>query len=357
MKPSSSPTQWKLTDELYAALHRWPSLVALFLGGALIGWMITLIWPSPFQAKAHIYVALNPYRTYEDTQFQAMVNPEYSNIDNYKNWQMSQLQGAIFLDDFIEATLERLQEQDDYWKDYDAARLGGMFDTYWRTAGKWTLVVQGGEAQRMEQAVQAWSVVSVEKVKEATLAARDTVIVDEELQEVSKTKAQAVTRRDDLLAAQASLESWIQKARQMDGDTPLEMTERWQVLSMATRMAEINPGGQSLLDGQPPVGATRQAYLDWAALITTYMQGEISQLEERIDTLEGRRQALAERFSTLQEQSLGLSPNLEIDKLEYQPAETRRTPALLILVGGVMGALVWVYLQLARITNQEPDRE
>jgi hypothetical protein len=94
-------------------IHRWPTLIAFTLIGCLVGWGVSLFYPPFYRATASLYVGLNPYRAFNDTTFLALANPDYTNIDDYNNWQMSQLNAAIYLDEIIQTTLDRLQERDD----------------------------------------------------------------------------------------------------------------------------------------------------------------------------------------------------------------------------------------------------
>jgi hypothetical protein len=76
---------WSLSEELYRSFHQWPRISLFFVIGCLVGWLITWLLPANYRASAIVYVALNPYRTYEDANFLANVNPEYTNLDDYKN--------------------------------------------------------------------------------------------------------------------------------------------------------------------------------------------------------------------------------------------------------------------------------
>ena len=41
---------WNFRDEILAAAHRWYWVVASFLLGALLGWLVSFVWPAPYRA-------------------------------------------------------------------------------------------------------------------------------------------------------------------------------------------------------------------------------------------------------------------------------------------------------------------
>jgi uncharacterized protein involved in exopolysaccharide biosynthesis len=57
---------WNFRDEILAAAHRWYWVVASFLLGALLGWLVSFVWPAPYRATLNLYVGLNAYRATRD---------------------------------------------------------------------------------------------------------------------------------------------------------------------------------------------------------------------------------------------------------------------------------------------------
>ena len=272
---------WSLPEELYRALHQWPLILAFCLVGALLGWAVARVWPSSYRATANLYVALNPYRAYEDSNFVANANPKYSNLDDYKNWQMAQLQSVIFQDEMIEETLEKLESKGEFWLKADSDKLRDMLSTQWRSPGTWGLVAEGNDRKNTKQAANVWSQVVLTHVNAAVSAAREAILVDEELQALT---AELVQLR-------------------------------------LQRIGEDHPGKDDDLD-------------------------------RRIEALEMERDRLADLYSQLVDSSLGLSPNIEIEPLEFIPSQVVRPTSLMILIGGMSGLLLWAFLLVVRITVQ-----
>ena len=242
---------WLLKDALYQIFHQWAKMILFFTLGCLIGWGVTFIIPISYLATSHVYVALNPYRAYSDTTFQAVANPKYANVDDYKNWQMEQLENIIFLDEFINQTLHILQKQDAYWNSIDTETLRSMLDANWRSAGDWSLTASAKVPLHAEQASKTWAKVSVSNVQQAIKAAQNTVATDEELKTVAEKKVYAQTRIDELDEAQTGIAAWNEKIQQAPSDEPLEPIEHWKLLAYVTNLSTFDPAWLAILNQQP----------------------------------------------------------------------------------------------------------
>ncbi len=198
--------KWSLSEEIYRAFHRWPTLAGVILLGCLAGWLVSFLMPPYYRAITYIYVALNPYRTYSDTNFLALARPKYSNIDDYKDWQMTQLESVIYLDEFILETLDRLRETNPDWQDFTAAELREILEADWRSAGTWSLIANSPDSDLAEQASSTWSAVVVERVRVAIESARQTFVIDQDLQAISEQIHLNSLRVDELERAQNQME-------------------------------------------------------------------------------------------------------------------------------------------------------
>src|SRR3990170_5273401 len=188
---------WVLSEEVYRSLHRWPKLIAYFLIGCLVGWGSSFIYPPSYRATDSLFVGLNPYRAFDDTTFLALANPDYTNLDDYNNWQMSQLNAAIYLDEIIQSTLDRLQEQDDAWRSVDSVELRKMLRAEWRTAGEWNLIAEDRQPNLATQAARTWGEVVLERINDGVRASRNAFMIDQEMQAVATQRVKAEQRRKD----------------------------------------------------------------------------------------------------------------------------------------------------------------
>jgi hypothetical protein len=343
---------WYLREEIYLSLHRWPSMLVLFAIGCLLGWALSAIWPASYRAGSQIHVGLNPYRTYSDVNFLALAKPSYANIDNYHTWQMSQLSSIIYMDQFIQPTLEELRRQDEYWENIDPARLRAMLKAEWRTAGTWNLMANNAQPERAVQAAKAWGDVVVPQVKEAVMASRQTFMIDQDLQATAEEQLQSTLRQQELESTRDALQEWIAAAQKLPGSQPLEPAERWRLLGMVTRLARYTPGWMAALQDQPSPEAPPGDYSPWIGQITAYIDTELEALEQRLAFLEAEQSRLSEQYSIASDKSLGLSPNLEVESVDLIATRIVRPTVTLVLVGGIVGLLIWVLIQLVMITRR-----
>jgi len=347
---------WLFREEFYRSFHRWPIMVVFIAIGCLTGWVCSLIWPSYYRATSQIYVGLNPYRAYSDTNFLALSKPRYANLDNYLYWQMYQLEEAIFLNDFIQEALDQLQKTDPYWLKLDSSQLLNMLGDEWRTAGLWSLTAEHRDPERATQAVQTWSKVVIKHVKESVQSARNTIMIDHQLQVVAAELEEARLREKDLLFTKNTLLDWISANEDLPETQPLELNERWRILYLATHLAQNTPSWQAILENQPSADSSTGAYLNWIAQIVPQIEAEIPALEQQISNLGEERDSLENEYSPEADKSLGLSPNLEMKEVKDLPTKIIRPTSTLALIGGIVGLLIWVLSQLIIITNRVKDQ-
>lgn len=342
---------WKLRDELYNVFHRWPALLAAILTGCLLGWGLSFIWPSHYRATSQIYIALNPYRTYSDTLFEALINPKFSNLDNYHYWQMSQLEAAIYLDRFLEPVLKKLRAQDPYWDSVELEQLRVMLDSEWRSTGNWNLIANHPRAAQAGQAASAWSDVVVETVREAVESAQKTFRIDQQLQAGEADLLRARQRIQELKGLRSTLEVWSSDLALLEPQEPLPQDQRWQLLAIVAGAADFSPSWMAVLESQPPLDADRQAYQNWIQQITPVIQTELTTLDEQIRQIEEQQIELSRQYSIESRNSLGFSPNIEVERKEDLGTRAVRPSAVFILIGGMIGILIWLLIQLVIISN------
>jgi len=342
---------WNLREELYQTLHRWPVMLLSILVGALFGLGLSWLWPAHYRATSELYIALNPYRKFEDTIFEALANPKYSNLDNYQYWQMSQLQGAIYLDSFLQPTLDKLRQQDPYWNNVDIASLRNMLSDEWRTTGVWSMIANHSNAKLAEQAAQAWSKISMTKIAECVEAARRTFMVDQKMQSASDERLQASIRQKELMAAGEALQKWLDERKDVDPDKPIAANARWELLALVSGLAKFTPGWMQILDNQPPEDAALWVYQEWIAQLKPYIEQEIAAMGERVVQMDSERITLAQKFAIEQRASLSFSPNIEVQKRLDRATKVIRPTSTMIMVGAMIGFLAWLIAQLVRISN------
>jgi len=343
---------WNLRYEYYRLFHRWPTMLAFFALGCMLGWLLAYLWPSYFKASREVYVGLNAYRTYSDVNFLALAKPRYANIDNYQYWQMNQLNTILSTDSVLQETLDELRAQDPYWEAVTIPEFRRLLDTDWRTAGAWSLNVSHPNQVRALQALDVWSDIALTHVKSAVKSARHTFMIDQELEQVAEGMFTARQRQQTLAASQASLQDWLEHSVSLPQGQPLSPAERWRVFSATSALALDEPAWRSILESQPQSDALPDSYHDWISQVLQQIDLELAALPSRLTALEQERSALGERYSSESALSLGLSANIEIEQFGPSSARLVRPTTTLILVGGFVGLLLWLLVELVKITRR-----
>jgi hypothetical protein len=349
---------WNLRQEFYQALHRWPVMVAFFVVGCALGWLVSFVWPSYGKATQEVYVGLNPYRAYSDANFLALAKPRYSNLDNYNYWQMSQLDAAIYLDAMLKETLDNLRQagfstaKDAYWQNVDISQLRAMLDADWRTAGTWQLIAMNPDPKRAEQLVAAWSDVVLKNVEAAVTSARQLFIIDQERQATQTELIQSRQRQQQLSVVKDKLEAWQQEAWKLSPEQPFSAAERWRLFSLTGNLAQFTPAWMALMAEQPSTDGLPATYIEWVDHILAQIEAELSILSPRVAALESGDEGFQQRYSAAADGSLGLSPNLQVQGIGDSQLQIVRPTTTLILIGGLAGLLIWVLTQLVIITRR-----
>jgi FtsZ-binding cell division protein ZapB len=343
---------WNFRDEILAAAHRWYWVVASFLLGALLGWLVSFVWPAPYRATLNLYVGLNAYRATRDLYIAEVAEEEFRSLDDYKNWQMGQLNSLALSDEYLAETLTRLQSEDLAWQNVDVPTLRAMLSIAWRSAGDWHFSAQNEAAQLAAQADQVWAQVVTEKVASAVDAARQTVFVDSELRAVAQLQTAAETRQRTLLATQKLLADWEFGLKAATPDQPLPTLDHWNLLSQVTQASLWNAGWQHVLESAPPLGSLPADYLEWLLPVNALIEAEQMLLPGEIAALQEQHTNLSADYQQAAGQSQALSANIEVvQNQKVDPQITHLRPkGSLLLVGGLLGVLVLILGWLVKVT-------
>jgi len=297
VESSSDPRaglEWSFREELFAAMHRWQIIVLFCLAGSLLGWLLSWVWPSPYQASKELFVGLNPSASTRTGLSIQPPNLPVASANDYKNWQMASLNTVIFTDAVISDTLTRLRFLDPYWNTVDQEGLAAMLRVYWRNAGKWRLAAEHPDPQRAADAVVVWETVVVERVHQAVEQSQAAQQLDLQLQAANTALAQT----------QANLTSLT--------------LQRQQVANQGENAAN--------LDDQIKASSAKEAAQKKSI------------------------QRLSDQYQQAVSAGLGLAPELVVQKLSDRKLRQTavRPTGQAMLIGAALGWIAWLLLWLAR---------
>lgn len=333
---------WYLRAEILNISHRWPLIVMFILAGSLVGWTISVILPAPHRAESSLHVSYNS-------------DIHARNIDDFKNWQMGELNIFIFNDQVLEETLTRLREHDPFWNSITKEEMRSGLNVYWRNVGEWRLVAKANGQSRAEQLVETWKQVILEQVSIALAHAISALELDTQIQEISRRKVAVEQRIVELQHIKEGLLGWEASLDEVRKGESLSVLERWHLISQVARIVTWDPLGAALLEQVPSIESPASEYLPWINRALASLDRELLALEDQSGQLASEYDLLFQSWSDELAASRGLTAYVAVESLSSQVnqrAQPVRSTSLMIFVGGMLGLLIWALAWLVGPVRQ-----
>lgn len=336
------------------ATQHWTLLVIFCLAGSLSGWVISVLLPSTIHATSELYVGLNVSNLEEAGDISTSFEPQFENADDYKNWQMANLNALVFMDEILDETLSQLRELDVFWNGVSRNQLRRSLNVYWRNAGKWRLVAHGDDRLRTAQAVTVWENVIVERVHKAVSNAENLFSIEHEIEGLSLILSYNAAREVKLDFLNNSLLTRLDSLSNHPPVEPLSENDRWSIWQPVAQ-AELGVVWKSLAETFPAEGASYQEHAGWIEQALQAIELERQSLVAQNQQLESERAKLNEQYSTAAMSSLGLSQNLEVEKITTDLPQFRviRPTSTFILIGMLVGFIAWIGYWLVVYSRSE----
>ena len=346
--------EWSLREEIINAFHNWPVIVASILGGAMLGFLVAFLIPAPYRASTEIAVLINPYRTVEDRYNAAYTNFEFRNPDDYKHWQMSQLNALVYSDEYIEETLNRLGEQNPAWNDVSRADLSNMLAAAWRNAGRWMLSAETDNQQMAAEALDAWKSVILEKVNASIDKSKELYQIDLDLRAIEAAQLKNQEQELSLKSSLETIKGMSEELVQNHSDRPLDPAVRSRLLQSVAQSAELNEGWRTVFESFPVEGAPTSEYQNWIDLAMAALEQAIQTNTQQSTLLDRDRLEKTAEWQAGLEAGKGLAATMQVEELAKKAPKIQRirTTSLAVLVGALLGLVVWVFATLIIITRK-----
>jgi hypothetical protein len=336
MTTPSSIHEWSLRSEILEISHRWRQVFIAFLLGSLLGWCAAFLFPSPYRGQTEIYVAYNG-------------DAIFRNADDYKNWQFGELEAYVTSNDVLDETLHRLRQQDPYWGNISKGQLRPHLHVYWRNAGKWRLAADWPGRELSTQLNLVWSDVVLEKTKSAAEHARTVLMLEAQLNALTRTEVDVRSRLVQLTQIRQALQVWRGEHGQQPGE-PVDVLARWRLEFLAASAAGFLPGKLVLAEQFPPPEAHASVYLPGLDQAIVALDEALVILGGQSADLTTQRETLMARWQEESKASHNLTANLQIEALssEKPAVQPIRPTSQMALVGGGLGILTWGLVWLGR---------
>ncbi len=322
---------WTLQGLLRALILRWYLGAAAVVAGALAGMALAALLPAQYEARLPLFVAFNA-----DAQF---MTP-----DDYKNWQMEQLEGFVESGPVLEETLARLQAQDPSWNAAGIETLQAGLAPRWRNAGVWHLTAVSEDPQTATALLEAWHLVVLAHTAEALEHAQAFYTLDIERSLQLRTLADLRQHETELETLETSFRELLTSLEGSEENlTPAQK-------SAARALAGLLPaGGGTVVIPPPPTGDNAAEYTAWAQqALDVFSAGRDALAAQR-----GRTQTAiadsSERWLETKRASHGLSAFLLVEPAADSRVQVAplRASGMWALAGALAGLFGWLLLHFA----------
>lgn len=336
-----------MREKLIKLIDRWYLIPFVFLISAALAWGVTHFFPPQHQGIIEVYVGIDINRVFDVSSMATYARSEPFNIDDYKNWQLSQLDAIARSEQVAEDTLAELRERDSYWDSIDVVEFQGMQDLDWWDVGTWRLKISHADPDRAAQAAQVWSSFFVRRVSTLIAQAESSFELDAELRAVENQQTQLEAK---IAQVDTVLEELDQLSADLEGlnpDQPLRDVKRWQLWGWAASSAEFTPLWNRTLDTFPEDQSPTSQYRNWMKELGSVLGTQRDLYQSSLASLEEKEGQLTQRYLEEIRKSNGLSPNLSVEVASSKAKTASIYPGPVIaLLGGSLGLLIYLFVFL-----------
>jgi hypothetical protein len=328
--------QFDLRQQIYHTSHQWPIALLIILLGALLGLVISYLLPSGYRAETHLAVSYNG-------------DAIFRNPDDFKNWEMDQLELLAVSENVLNETLTTLQAKDSFWQEYTSHNLTKMVKVYWRNVGTWRLVVKTSRPKQAVQLAETWRQVILDTVQKALIYGEELTRLNFQIQTTAQAQVATQMRQVELKQIQNAIESWQKEQSSTNSNQSIGETQRWSFYSMAARAVQLNPAGAGLLNTIPGIKAPASEYQPWLEQLLVVVSNQQRVSEEQLTTLAKNWQSYSDQWNQTYLSSLGLSSYIMVKPIQEEDITAQRIKnyPIYMLVGGILGLLGWLITWLA----------
>lgn len=346
--------EWVLREEILAAFHRWPLIVAYALGGMLLGVIFAYIWPAAYRASSSLSVELNPYRVLDDQYIPAFTEAEFRNIDDYKHWQMLQLSILVKSDPYLQETLNRLRGADPYWDSIELQDLQDMLNADWRNAGEWKLWAEVDDSQRASEAVEVWQDVILTFTNESIDKSRELLSKELYLRSLNDELVSKQLQQTDLEAILDRLITALENLSEAQGDLSITEDDWKELASIVSGLQVLTIEGNKIIDEFPNKDGTVDDYTSWIERVVLVIGSEINSARTDQEELNGQIAEATTAWEKGIQEAQGLSATLTVRRPQAGNVEVRqvRSYGLAALIGTLTGLMVWIFAFLLQVTRK-----
>jgi len=343
---------WKIRDEALRSVSQWYLVLIFIVAGALIGFLISYLVPSPMRATADLYVGIDVVRVNEMEHVIPLAKEEPLNLDDYKNWQLKQVADVLKTNMVIDNTILALQEKDPYWINISREHFHKAIDIYWYDSGIWQLEVVLDDGDMAAVAVETWLETGHQKLTELISISETAASLDNQIWSLTKAIGVVKERRAILRTFLSSSDEWELRMVDLDQNKPPAEDIQIEINDWIRVYDTESSSWRIPLDNFPQPDQATSSYIHWFDEVHSTANIALQETQKEMDFLQSDRDEILPDYHQSLDDSLGLSANLVLlPNTSVTTITPVRSTDTLILGGAFLGLLGWFLFIVVRIRN------
>ncbi len=336
-------SEWKLQEKLVQFIKTWPILITVFLGSGLITWGTVHLFPPLQRATADLFIGIDITRVYDVSSLATYAKTEPFNVDDYKNWQLSQINGIATSERVANLTLEKLRELDLYWEDVSAAEFQELQDLFWYDVGMWRLQFQAPENEYALQGVQAWREILLQDLSRLIRESEDVLELEGRMRASNTAISQLETRVIEMEILVAGITAIRVELENADPQQGMDDSTRENLWLLVAGAAEEDALWGQVVDDIPEKDQSHLAYILWMDQVLIAVESDLESHQSIMEVLVRDHEFLTEDYLREIEEAQGLSASLYIEEEGTQPKIIKTYPDTQIaFLGSLIGLLIYI---------------
>jgi len=345
---------WKLREKIIQFIRTWPLLILVFVGSGVVSWSIVHLFPPAQRAMAEIYIGIDITRVYDVSSIATYSKTEPFNVDDYKNWQLSQVEGIASSELIANQSLAELRKLDSYWESVSTTKFLSMQDLDWYDVGVWRMKIQTPEKEKSLQGVKVWRDKLFQELARLIEESEDVLEFEGRMRAANEAITQLEIRVEKLIILKGNIDLLSEKFSDTNPDQVVDKLTRDELWSMFVGLAFDDFLWAKTLNDFPDQDQTQLMYMDWLARVLIIIDTDTEITSQLLETLEEDIDFLTEDYVREIYEAQGLSASLYIEELTTDPRlEPYYQDSVIGLLGSFLGLLIYIIVWVMASERRE----
>ena len=345
---------WNLRDKIILFIRNWPLLILVFVGSGIISWSIVHLFPPARSAVAEIYIGVDITRVYDVSSLATYAKTEPFNIDDYKNWQLSQVQAIAESEYLAEQVLNELKILDSDWAEISTLDFISMQGLDWYDVGVWRMRIQTQNNLNALQGVEVWREKLISELHRLILESEDVLEFEGQMRSANDAITKFEIRVYELRILRENIDLVLKKMIDRDPELVVDEITRNELRSLFVGIANDDYVWTQVLNDFPEQDQSPLKYINWINTVKKIIDSDTEKSNLIIENLESDLVVLAEVYVREIKEAEGLSVSLYVDEQSSDPRlESYYQDSVIGLIGSFLGLLIYIIIWLMRSEKSE----